>query len=90
MRDGVGNDEKFEMFSEARIALQREVNRHPLLVEFIQVAAMNGQDQWEDQLAEIAAFCGVALDGHYMPSELEVLYDKLYFELRAARTIIVQ
>ena len=88
MRDGVGNDEKFEMFSEGRIHLQREVNKHPRLVILINQAAREGNEEWSDQLAEIAAFCGIGLEGNYFPAELEPLYDKLYFELVAARTII--
>lgn len=89
MRDGVGNDEKFEMFSEGRIALQREVNKHPRLCILIAQAAREGDGEWSDQLAEIAAFCGIGLEGEYLPSELDPLYDKLYFELRAARMIVV-
>lgn len=90
MRDGVGNDEKFEMFSNARVALQREVNRHPLLVTLLQNAAVEGQGEWGDQLGGIAAFCGIVMDGNYMPSELEPLYDRLYIELRSARVEIIR
>lgn len=79
-----------EEFSPARIALQREVNKHPLLVDLLLQSKANGQDEWGEQLAEIAAFCGVVMDGDYYPSELEPLYDKLYFELRAARSIITK
>jgi len=88
MRDGVGNDEKFEMFSEGRIALQREVNKHPILVALIQQAAAEGNGEWGDQIGEIAAFCGIAMDGMYTHSELEYLYPELYFKLKEARTVI--
>lgn len=76
-----------EEFSEARIALMREVNKHhPALCELLTVYP---PDDWGGQVGEIAAFCGVIMDGYYMPHELERLYDILYARLRAVHTHVI-
>lgn len=77
---------KFEMFSDARIALQREVKEHPLLIELLKIYE---QDDWPGQLGEIAAYVLVMMDGMYMPHELEKLYDILFWKLRGKRGGIV-
>jgi hypothetical protein len=77
-------------FSPAEIALRREVNNHPTLVELLtplpkgENGALSGE-----YIGEIAAYCGITMDGFYGPADLEVLYNKLYWELRGARTINV-
>ncbi len=76
-----------EMFSEARIALMREVsNNHPDLVYYI---AATGSSDWGEVLAEIAAYVNVAMDGNYMPDELEALYPQLIQKLRSKGQIII-
>ena len=69
-----------EMYSEARIAVIREVRNHPKLVADLKVLGPNAE--WPDQLGEIAAYCLVMMDGVYLPHELEKLYDVLYTKLK--------
>ncbi len=61
-------------FSTARVAMQTECNRHPVLIA--QLMGMDDPD-WADQIGEIAAYCNVAMDGLYSPDDLEVLYPQL-------------
>ena len=65
---------KLSYFSTARVALQTECNRHPVLIA--QLMEMNDPD-WAEQLAEIAAYCNVAMDGLYSQEDLEILYPQL-------------
>lgn len=76
-----------EYFSEERIALQREVNRHPILVETLQHFTPSGDtdDDWIARLQEIAAYCLVTLEGNYMPTELDKLCGILTFKLKGMR-----
>ena len=76
-----------EMFSEGRIALMREVSKnHPNLV--FKIATM-GSNDWGDVIGEIAAHVNVAMDGNYMPDELEALYPQLHQKLRSKGQIII-
>ena len=67
---------KLVYFSEARVAMQTECNRHPVLVALL-LALPDEQSDWTEQLAEIAAYCNVAMDGMYSAEDLEVLYPQL-------------
>ena len=72
-----------EFFSPARIALTREVQTHwPQVMERL---AAEGSKEWPDQLATIAAFCDVLVDGHYLEHQLEDLADKLVVALQSKR-----
>ena len=76
-----------EMFHPARIALMREVNKHPKLIEILSHVPA---DDWPAQLGEIAAYVLVVVDGVYMPHELDKLCDICYEKLwskRATRVI---
>ena len=59
-----------EMFSEERIALNKELAYHPALMELLGKHAM---DEFEIRLAEIAAYCGVVVDGDYLSKDLDRL-----------------
>ena len=61
-------------FSEARVAMQAECNRHPVLVNLLLGA---GHSDWSDMIGEIAAYCNVAMDGMYSADDLEILYPQL-------------
>ena len=76
------------LFSEERIALAQEVKNHPKLVEVLQ-GMDAGPDDWELRLAAIAHYCGIVVDGEYMPSELDKLADICYWRLRSRNTIEV-
>jgi hypothetical protein len=73
-----------ELFSEAKTELNREVTRHPKLVEAIRPVP---QDDFPQMLGHICAFCGIVVDGHYSEDDLEKLYDILIKRLREKRTI---
>lgn len=61
-------------FSTARVALHTECNRHPVLISLLRNLP---NPDWADQLAEIAAYCNVVMDGLYSMDDLEVLYPQL-------------
>jgi len=74
------------IFSEAKLALGREVVKHPVLVEMLQSYS---RDDWGGMLGEIAAYCMITMEGEYLPHELEKLYDILIRELQARRAISI-
>ena len=75
-----------EYFSPQRLALQEEVQKHPELMELL---ATHGGNEWETKLAEISAYCGVILDGAYLPQELDNLCDILIRKLMEKRTLVI-
>lgn len=77
---------KIEMFSQQRIEFQKEVNKHPKLVEQI---SESGAVEFVDILAFTAAYCGIVVDGYYYPEELDRLCDILIQRLQHKRTIIL-
>lgn len=78
-----GDPRNFQMFSEHRNDLAREIPKHPELVELLQ---KHPQEEFEILLAEIAAYCEVMLDGDYMPEDLDNLSAILYRKLQYKRT----
>jgi hypothetical protein len=65
---------KLVYFSPARIKLSQECTHHPVLLALL----MDLPDpDWSEQLAEIAAYCNVAMDGLYSQEDLEILYPQL-------------
>jgi len=74
-----------EYFAPARIALQQELRYHPDLIEKLQGQPV---DEFEMRLAEIAAHCGVILDGEYLPADLDKLCDILVQRLKEMRGAI--
>lgn len=71
-------------FNESKIELQKEMREHPELLN--QIAAAELTD-WSDQLALVAAYCGIILDGYYLEDQIMRLEDMLFFKLRAKRMI---
>lgn len=55
-----------EYFPEEWIALNRELQHHPLLAEKL---AQYRADELEEKFGEIAAYMGIILDGMYTPGE---------------------
>ena len=83
-------NEHLEFFSNARIAVMREVKHHPPLVaQLFELKEENPSADWPDQVGVIAAYCLVMLDGSYMPTELDTLCESLIFKLIDKRKIIV-
>jgi hypothetical protein len=65
---------KLVYFSTARVALNQECTYHPVLLA--QLMELTDPD-WAEQIAEIAAYCNVIMDGIYSEDDLEVLYPQL-------------
>lgn len=78
-----GHPRHFQMFSEQRNDLAREIPKHPELVELLQ---KHPQEEFEMLLAEIACYCEVVLKGDYMPEDLDNLCGILYRKLQFKRT----
>lgn len=74
------------MFSEAKIELCREARKHPALVDLL---ANHDPNDFETQLAEIAAYVGVVVHGDYIPAEIDGLCAILHTKLRGKRAGIV-
>jgi hypothetical protein len=80
------NKLRTEEFSEARVNLMREIRHHPELNDML---AESPKQTWEEQLADIAAYCGTIVDGVYLPFELEIMYKRFYEHLRGERSGVV-
>lgn len=74
------------LFSPERIALQKELVHHPELIALLQ---NHPADEFEIRLAEIAAYCGVLMDGNYLPHELDRLCGILVDKLMAKRCLLL-
>ena len=72
-----------EMWSEAKIALGRELNNHPKILEEIEAADV---DDYPNLLATVAAHFNIIMEGYYAPLQLDILADKLYHKLVASRS----
>lgn len=78
---------RLEFFSPERIALNRETKNHPELAHLL---ASYPADDFEGRLGEIAAFCGVLVDGMYLPMELDNLCKILFFRLQQKRMTYIE
>lgn len=74
-----------EFFPRERLDLAQEVKEHPDLLKLL---ANHKADEFEIQIAEIAAYCDVILDGEYLQSDLDNLCTILVKKLRNKRSII--
>ena len=77
---------KQEMFSPERVALMREVNKHPVLASLL---AAQGDLDWPAQLGEIAAYCNIVMDGYYSPMDLDRLCGMLVWKLKEKGIILI-
>jgi len=80
---------KLEMFSEARIALMREVGQHPKLLQQLHDGGHSPNTDWPEMLGVIAAYCNIVMDGFYSQADLEHLYDIVYWKLRSFRSTVI-
>ena len=78
-----------EMFSEARIELTKESKEHPELVFCLNQIKEQGANEWTDQIACIAAYCYIRVDGLYTGAELDKLAEILLFKLKSMRMVTV-
>lgn len=75
-----------EMFPQPWIDLNEEVAKHPALMKIL------SEQQQKDPyilLADIALYCGVALDGTYTNADIETLCELLRKQLYMKRTGLV-
>lgn len=77
---------KLEYFSPDKIALMLEIRKHP---ELIKLLAESEVKDWEEQLAGIAAYCGIVVDGAYTEAELDRLCAVLIHRLQEKRTLLI-
>ena len=80
------NPKHFNFFGENKIALSREAIQHPQLMDIL---AKYTPDEFELQLAEIAAYCEIVLDDIYVASDLEHLCGILTKRLITKRVGII-
>lgn len=67
---------KLDYFSNERVAMLMECNRHPVLkAQLLELGSK--EDNWGEWLGEIAAYCNVVMDGGYSQEDLEILYPQL-------------
>ncbi len=73
---------KLHFFSESRIALQREIKKHPDLMELL---AEHPIEEFEIRLAETAAYCNIILEGAYTPEDIDGICELCVKDLVAKR-----
>ena len=71
------------MFSEHRIALNREVQNHPDLIELLQI--YNRADELPGILGEISNYLAIVVDEFYDPEGIDQMCKVLTHELRRKR-----
>ncbi len=75
---------EYELFPEPLIQLRLEINNHPDLLVILHAQA--DKDVYM-QIAEIAAYCGIALEGMYTRDDIIGLCQKCLEHLRAKNTL---
>ena len=73
-------------FPENQIALRTEVIKIPELLKQIKDAEC---EDFTEELAVIAAFCGIVVDGDYYQEEISKLIDICYLKLRDYNRLII-
>ncbi len=77
---------KIEMFHQNRIDLDREIQKHPELIEVLKNQEAN---EVEMRIAVIAMYCDVVLHGDYTPLDLDDLCGVLYKKLIEKRVPLI-
>lgn len=75
-----------EYFSPVRIALQQEIQNHPELIARLQPFLKEG---FEERLAAVAMYCGIALDGYYDGRDIDNICGLCLEELKKRSTLIL-
>lgn len=76
-----------EYFSPVYIALNEEIQKHQHLI--INLLQLPKDSPVEMKMAEIAAFCGIILDGVYTPEQVEELCEECLKRLKQARVELI-
>lgn len=72
--------------SDETIQLKIEVSRHPFLMQKLEESK---EKEFPQQLAIIATYCGILVDGYYNEKQLKVICEALIQDLRQKRTGII-
>lgn len=78
-----------EFFPPSWIALNREANKHPQLLEDLRKEEGIDPTNFIQVLECVATYCEVIVDGEYLPADLDKLCGILTRKLYEKRTIIV-
>ena len=73
-------------FTPVQVALNAEIPKHPGLVEYLRKQA---HQDFEIRLAEIARYCGIALDGEYDGHDINNICALCLNELQKRSTLIL-
>ena len=76
----------YQYFPPEHIHLQEELQYHP---DLLTILAVQTSDDPHIHIAEIAAYCGVVLDGVYTPDEITKLCGILTSKLQEKRIIML-
>ncbi len=71
-----------QYFTDAQIALKKELIQHPELCMVINQLASN---EWTEQLGVIHTYLGLHVDRDFAPEEMDTLYESLTAQLIAHR-----
>lgn len=74
-----------EFFPPVALALAQEVKKHPKLLE--RLSLLGDAAPLEEQVAVIAAYCDMVLDGYYVEKELEIIFNDMVEKLRKKGTV---
>jgi len=91
-----GRGPVLQMFSEARIAFEKEIrDHHPKIAMQILIASKEagikpGMVDEGIAVGCTAAYFNIMLDGMYSPEQIEFMYDELFHKLVKSRRIILQ
>lgn len=86
MSNNLWDPKKFEMFSDSKLAILRKIREHPPLQTLL--LQYDAKEEWPEMLGEIAAYCGVGVNGVYSPPDLSKLEDLLYRKLSEATMVL--
>lgn len=73
-------------FTPVQQALNAEITKHPALLEYLR---KHETTEFEVRLAEVARFCGIALDGSYDGEDIDNICGLCLQELRKRSTLIL-
>lgn len=76
-----------EYFPEVYLRLQEEIQKHSALM--VTLLQLPKDSPVEMKLAEITAFCGIILDGHYDADQVEEICEECLKRLKKAREELI-
>lgn len=77
---------QYEYFPESLTALRVEIDNHPTLLKILH--EQEDKDIYI-QISEIAAYCGIVLEGDYTRDDIIKLCEKLVWELKKKGSILI-